>query len=81
MCLMGLSVFLRGRMVSDMNREDELQGIIDFQNKEIEQLKIENEKFKLALQDISNTEDSRKAAGVGFDVTINVIAKIALGDI
>lgn len=36
----------RSERINDMNREDELQGIIDFQTKEIKELKAENEELK-----------------------------------
>ena len=58
-----------------------LQQCDDSSTEVIARLDVENEKFKLALQDISNAEDSRKITGIGFDVTINIIAKIALGEI
>lgn len=44
-------------------------------------LLAENKKFRIALRDISDNEDSRKARGVGYDITIDIIAKIALGNI
>ncbi len=80
----GLSLSLEREKTLKLEIRKLKTALTNLRLKDAEEWVAKNElivKLKKALRDISDTEDLRKAQGAGYDIIVDVMAKLVLGDI
>ena len=65
------AAYIEKLKLSILSLESQLKEQINWKD----EARVENDKLKEVLQEISNTEDFRKRAGSGYDAKIDILAK------